>query len=194
MAKSSLDSLERYYAKNRQEWHQWLSENHETSPGVWLVYHKKNSPKSSVSYEDAVQEAIIFGWIDSKVNALDEERYMQVFTPRKPGSNWSKSNKNRVQHLNRRGLMKTAGLKKVEAAKKDGSWNFLNDIENLVVPEDLKKALNKNKTATKNFNSFTDSHKKQILYWIGTAKKHDTRLKRIKVTVKAAKENKKPFD
>lgn len=90
--------------------------------------------------------------------------------------------------------MKTAGLKKVEAAKKDGSWNFLNDIENLVVPEDLKKALNKNKTATKNFNSFTDSHKKQILYWIGTAKKHDTRLKRIKVTVKAAKENKKPFD
>lgn len=193
MAKSSLDSLERYYAKNRQEWHQ-LSENHETSPGVWLVYHKKNSPKSSVSYEDAVQEAIIFGWIDSKVNALDEERYMQVFTPRKPGSNWSKSNKNRVQHLIRRGLMKTAGLKKVKAAKKDGSWNFLNDIENLVVPEDLKKALNKNKTATKNFNSFTDSHKKQILYWIGTAKKHDTRLKRIKVTVKAAKENKKPFD
>ena len=194
MVKSSLDNLERYYAKNRQEWHKWLSENHETSPGVWLVYHKKNSPKSSVSYEDAVQEALIFGWIDSKVNALDEERYMQVFTPRKPGSNWSKSNKNRVQHLTRRGLMKTAGLKKVEVAKKDGSWNFLNDIEDLIIPEDLKKALNKNKTATKNFNSFTDSHKKQILYWIGTAKKHDTRLKRIKVTVKAAKENRKPFD
>lgn len=194
MSKSVLDSFQRYYAKNRQEWHEWLSKNHETSPGVWLIYHKKNSDKVSVEYEDAVQEALIFGWIDSKVNALDEKRYMQVFTPRKPGSIWAKSNKKRVKRLIEKGLMKPAGLEKVEAAKKDGSWTFLDDIEDMVVPEDLTRALNKNKTAKENFESFTDSHKKQILYWIASAKRHDTRIKRIKLTVESALENKKPFD
>jgi len=189
-----LDQLERYYARNREEWHHWLSENHETSPGVWLIYHKKNSMKSSVSYEDAVQEALSFGWIDSKVNALDDERYMQVFTPRKPGSNWSKSNKKRVERLIEQNLMKPAGLKIVEAAKKDGSWTFLDDIEDLVVPGDLKKALNKNKTAMRNFKTFTDSHKKQLLYWIATAKRQNTRIKRINTVVKSAVENRMPFD
>ncbi|MCC7551372.1 MAG: YdeI/OmpD-associated family protein [Methanobacterium sp.] len=192
--KSSLDQLELYYARDREEWHSWLSENHETSPGVWLIYHKKNSKKTSVSYEDAVQEALSFGWIDSKVNALDEERYMQVFTPRKPGSNWSKSNKKRVEQLIEQGLMEPAGLKKVETAKKDGSWTFLDDIEDMVVPEDLKKALNKNKVARENFETFNDSNKKQLLYWIATAKRNKTRIKRINTVVKSAIENKMPID
>ena len=99
MANSSRDNLEHFYARNRQEWHKWLSQNHKTSPGVWLIYHKKNNAQKSIEYEDAVQEALIFGWIDSKVNALDEERYMQVFTPRKQGSTWSKLNKNRIECL-----------------------------------------------------------------------------------------------
>jgi uncharacterized protein YdeI (YjbR/CyaY-like superfamily) len=193
MPKSYLDKLERYYAKNRQEWHNWLSENHETSKGVWLIYHKKNSEKSSVSYEDAVQEALIFGWIDSKVNALDEERYMQVFTPRKPGSTWSKSNKKRIRHLIDNDLMKPAGMEKVKAAKKDGSWTFLDDIEDMIVPEDLKKAFNKNKTAAREFHSFGDSEKKQILYWVASAKRHETRDRRIKKIVKAAIGKKTPF-
>ena len=180
MPNSSLDKMGRYYAKNRQEWHNWLSENHETSPGVWLIYHKKNSEKSSVSYDDAVEEALSFGWIDSKVNALDEERYMQVFTPRKPGSTWSKLNKMRVGRLIEEGLMKPAGMEKVEAAKKDGSWTFLDNIEDLKVPEDLKKAINKNQAAARNFNSFGDSKKKQILYWVCSAKRQETRDKRIK--------------
>lgn len=189
-----MDSLERYYAKNRQEWRQWLNKNHETSPGVWLIYHKKNSDETSVEYEDAVQEALSFGWIDSKVNALDDQRYMQVFTPRKPGSTWSKLNKKRVELLIEKNLMKPAGLEKVEAAKKDGSWTFLDDIEDLIVPEDLKKALNKNKTAIENFNSFGDSHKKQILYWVASAKMRETRINRIKIIFEAALENKKPFN
>ena len=141
-----------------------------------------------------MQEALSFGWIDSKVNALDEERYMQVFTPRKPGSNWSKSNKKRVEQLIERGLMEPAGLKKVEAAKKDGSWTFLDDIEDMVVPEDLKKALNKNKVARENFETFNDSNKKQLLYWIATAKRNKTRIKRINTVVKSAIENKMPID
>ena len=191
---NSLDQFEHVFAKDRQEWHQWLSENHDSSTGVWLIYYKKNSDKTSVKYEEAVEEALSFGWIDSKVNTLDVERYMQVFTPRKPGSTWSKLNKERVGRLIRNGLMKPAGLKKVEAAKKDGSWTFLDDIENLVIPEDLKHALKLNKVAQENFEAFSDSAKKPILYWIASAKKQDTRLQRIKKTAELAAKNKKPFN
>ena len=140
---NSLDQLEDFYAKNRQEWHQWLDENHSSSPGVWIIYYKKNSDKPRVEYEEAVEEALSFGWIDSKVKVLDEERYMQVFTPRKQGSNWSKTNKNRVKKLIENGLMQPAGQEKVDAAKKDRSWNFLDDIEDLIIPEDLKQTLNR---------------------------------------------------
>lgn len=192
MSPSSLDQLERYYAKNRQEWRCWLKENHENSPGVWLVYHKKNSDQSSVNYEDAVQEALSFGWIDSKVNALDEKRYMQVFTPRKPGSTWSRINKERVNKLIKKGLMHRSGLAKVEAAKKDGSWNILDDVEDLKIPRDLQDALKHNKLARKNFNSFSDSSKKQIIWWIISAKRSATRKDRLKNVVFLVEKNKKP--
>lgn len=187
-----MDKFERFYAKNRDEWHQWLSQNHDSSPGVWLIYYKKNSDKPRVEYDDAVEEALSFGWIDSKVNALDDERYMQVYTPRKPGSHWSKLNKQRVRKLIKNGQMQPAGMKKVDAAKKDGSWSFLDDIEQQVVPEDLKQALEEDKAARDNFEAFNDSAKKQILYWITTAKREDTRRRRIKKTIELAAENKKP--
>jgi len=189
-----VDQFERYYAIDRVEWRQWLEKNHLTSPGVWLVYYKKNSDKMGVEYEEAVEEALSFGWIDSKVNTLDEERYMQVFTPRKPGSIWSKINKERVEKLIEKGLMTTVGIEKVEAAKKDGSWNFLDDIENLVVPEDLKKNLDDDEKAFKNFEAFTTSKKKQILYWVASAKRQDTRDRRIKKIVESAAMNKIPFN
>jgi uncharacterized protein YdeI (YjbR/CyaY-like superfamily) len=191
MTKSS-DKYEIFYAKNRQEWHQWLVENYDTAPGVWLIYYKKNSDKPRVEYNDAVEEALSFGWIDSKVNILDDERYMQIFTPRKPGSNWSKTNKIRVSNLIKNGLMQPAGMEKVNNAKKDGSWTFLDDVEDLVIPEDLKQLLGQNTIAKANFEAFSDSSKKQILYWIVSAKRQDTRLRRIKKTVKLASENKKP--
>jgi uncharacterized protein YdeI (YjbR/CyaY-like superfamily) len=191
--KSYLDQLDRFYAKDRQQWHQWLRENHETSPGIWLVYHKKNSQNQSISYDDAVEEALSFGWIDSKVNTLDDERYMQVFTPRKLGSNWSKLNKERIHKLIKDGMMQPAGLKKVETAKKDGSWGFLDDIENLLIPEDFKLALENKTNALKNFEELGNSNKKQILYWIATAKRNETRQKRIKKSVMAALQSKTPF-
>lgn len=185
--------FERYQARNRKEWRQWLEKNHSNSFGVWLVYYKKNSEKPTVSYEEAVEEAISFGWIDSKVNALDEERYMQIFTPRNIGSIWSKSNKHRVKKLIEQGLMTSAGLEKIEAAKKDGSWNFLDDIEKLIIPTDLKEALASNKTAENNFEAFSDPIKKQILYWIKSAKRAETRQKRIEKIVELAAENKRLF-
>lgn len=188
-----MDQFERYQAKDRKEWRKWLQKNHLTSPGIWLIYYKKDSGKSTVSYEEAVEEALSFGWIDSKVNALDKERYMQIFTPRKMGSIWSKSNKQRVKKIIEQGLMTPAGLEKVEAAKKDGSWNFLDDIENLVIPLDLKEALASNVTAENNFEAFSDSIKKQILYWIKSAKRKVTRKNRIEKIVVLAAENEKPF-
>ena len=191
MAKSS-DKFEIFYAKNRQEWHQWLVENHDTTSGIRLIYYKKNSDKPRVEYNDAVEEALSFGWIDSKANILDDERYMQVFTPRKPHSNWSKTNKIRVNKLIKNGLMQPAGMEKVNAAKKDGSWTFLDNVEDMVIPEDLKQLLEENTTAKANFKAFSNSSKKQILYWIVSAKRQDTRLRRIKKTVGLASENKKP--
>ncbi|MDI6724534.1 MAG: YdeI/OmpD-associated family protein [Methanobacterium sp.] len=188
-----MDQFERLEARNRKEWRQWLHENHQTSPGIWLVYYKKNSKKTGISYDEAVEEALSFGWIDSRVNALDEERYMQIFTPRKPGSIWSKLNKQRVEKIIKEGIITPAGLEKIEVAKKDGSYYFLDDIDNLVIPLDLKDALDSNKAAKKNFEVFTDSVKKQILYWIKTAKRDTTRENRIKKVVSLAAENKSPW-
>ena len=188
----STDKFETYYAKNRREWHDWLNENHDKSKGIWLIYYKKDSGKPRVEYNEAVEEALSFGWIDSKVNILDDERYMQIFTPRKPGSKWSKTNKIRARKLIKNGLMQFAGMEKMNAAKKDGSWTFLDDVEDLIIPEDLKLSLEQNTISKANFEAFSDSSKKQILYWIVSAKRHDTRLRRIKKTVELASENKKP--
>jgi len=190
---NSQDQLEKFYAKNRLEWHQWLKEHYNSSLGVWLIYYKKNTGKPRVEYEEVVEEALKYGWIDSKTKFIDEERYMQVFTPRKPGSVWSKSNKGRIKKLIKNGQMKPAGLEKINTAKKDGSWTILNDIEDLIIPEDLKNTLKQNTVAYKNFEAFTDSTKKQVLYWITSAKMKDTRLRRIKKTVELAAKNKKPF-
>jgi uncharacterized protein YdeI (YjbR/CyaY-like superfamily) len=192
MAKTTPDQYEQYYARNRQEWHRWLEKNHASSSGIWLIYYKKGTEEPCVTYEEAVEEALSFGWIDSKVNALDEKRYMQVFTPRKSGSNWSRSNKERIERLVKSGKMTHAGLEKVDAAKKDGSWNVLDDVEDLKIPEDLITALEANKTALKYFRAFTDSSKKQILWWIVSAKRQDTRMRRIKKAVALAEKNKKP--
>ena len=189
----NLDKLDRFYARNREEWHNWLQENHKSSPGIWLIYYEKSSDKPRVEYDEAVEEALSFGWIDSKVNALDEESYMQVFTPRNQGSIWSRSNKQRVNKLIQKGQMQPAGMEKVKMAKNDGSWTFLDEIEDLILPEDLKQKLEKEKSAQKNFNNYSESVKKQILYWIKTAKRKETRKKRIKKTVDSALKNEIPF-
>jgi uncharacterized protein YdeI (YjbR/CyaY-like superfamily) len=192
MSKSN-NQLESFHAQNRKEWREWLEKNHQISGGVWLVYYKVKSGKSSVKYSEAVKEALCFGWIDSKVKSLDEERYMQIFTPRKPKSVWSKLNKQYIEELIEQGLMTNAGLKKIEAAKKDGSWNTLDAIEELIIPTDLKQALEANETAKMHFEAFSNSSKKNILFWIESAKRPQTRLKRIEQTIIAAAQNKNPL-
>ncbi|MGJ5634247.1 YdeI/OmpD-associated family protein [Nostoc sp. CALU 1950] len=178
---------------SREEWRKWLETNHRTCFGIWLIYYKVKSGKPSVRYSEAVKEALCFGWIDSKVKSLDEERYMQIFTPRKPKSVWSKLNKQYIEELIEQGLISTVGLEKIEAAKQDGSWNSLDAIEALIIPFDLKQALEANTTAKEYFEAFNNSSKKNILYWIDSAKRPETRLKRIEQTVNSAAANKNPL-
>ena len=193
MPKTDNNKLERYYAKDRREWREWLEKNAATSPGVWLIYYKKNSGKSRVAYEEAVEEALCFGWIDSRPNALDDESYMQLFSPRKPKSPWSKLNKQRVEKLIEQGLMTPLGLEVIEAAKKAGFWDSYDAIEELTVPADLKAALGANETANQYFMAFSNTTKKQILWWIESAKREETRLKRIEQIVQSAAQNKNPL-
>ena len=195
-AAMSSAELKTFYAKDRKAWHKWLEKNHTKSPGIWLIYYKKSSGKSRVPYDDAVEEALCFGWIDSTIRTIDEEKYMQRFTPRKPKSGWSGHNKKRVENLIRAGLMTKAGLEKIEIAKKDGSWEILDKIyapaHLLEIPADLEKAFAKNKKAKTNFENFAVFTKRQFLSWINLAKWPETRKARIKHAVLMCTANKRP--
>ncbi len=185
--------LETIYAVDRNPWRDWLEKNHGTASGIYLIYYKVKSGKPSIRYSEAVKEALCFGWIDSKVKSLDEERYQQIFTPRKPKSVWSKLNKQFVEELIGQGLMTEAGLKKIEAAKQNGSWESLDAIEALIIPADLQQALAANETASQYFEAFSNSSKKVILSWIGSARRSETRLKRIESTIASVAQNKNPL-
>jgi uncharacterized protein YdeI (YjbR/CyaY-like superfamily) len=173
----------------RAEWRAWLEKNHQQPEGVWLISFKKATGLQQFGYDEAVEEALCFGWVDSKPNKLDAERSMLWFAPRKAKSGWSKPNKQRVEKLIHAGLMMPAGLAKIKAAKQDGSWTTLDAIEALEIPEDLGVALADNATAQQHFAAFPRSVKRGILEWIISAKKPETRAKRIAETVTLAAQN-----
>ncbi len=189
MPKSTTRELQQFYAKDRTTWRDWLEKNHAISPGVWLVYYKKQTGKPSISDDQAIEEALCFGWVDSRPNVLDEERFMKLFSPRKPQSPWSKLNKQRVGKLLAEGMMAPAGLAKIEAAKRDGSWDSYDAVESLTIPIDLQQALAANTAAQNNFAAFPPSSKKNILWWFASAKQPETRHKRVEYTVALAAEN-----
>lgn len=181
--------VKQYYAKSRKEWRKWLEKNHQSEKSVWLIIYHKNSSTKSCNYEEAVEEALCFGWIDSIAKKRDAESKFQYFSVRKPKSNWSKSNRDRVAKLTALGLIAESGQKMIDLAKQTGTWEALVDVQNSVIPEDLQKQLNKNKKALKHFLAFSPSSKRVILEWILNAKKAETRQKRIEETVKLASEN-----
>lgn len=189
MAASKIRDYERVQPPDRAAWRAWLAQNHAASPGIWLVLVKKGGQGPRLLLDEAVEEALCFGWIDSLPNKLDAERYLLLVTPRKPGSVWSKINKERVQRLMEQGLITEAGLAKIEAAKADGSWSALDAIDALEMPPDLERALAANRTAKKNFDGFSQSARKGLLYWITSAKRAETREKRIAETVAKAADN-----
>ena len=172
-------TIRRFYAKNRKAWRQWLQKNHAKAAGVWLVYYKKDSGKSRVSYDDAVEEALCFGWIDSIMKPLDEDKYMQKFTPRKLKSVWSALNKKRIEKLAEQKLITPAGIEAIEIAKQNGSWEKLDHVENFEIPADLKKVFAKNKNFFKWFEGLGMFRRKQWLYRLHNAKLPATRAKRI---------------
>lgn len=177
------------HPQTRAEWRAWLAQHHMDATGVWLISYKKATGKPRVEYEEAVEEALCFGWIDSKGSKLDDERTMLWFAPRRPGSGWSRPNKERVERLMAAGLMAPAGLAKIEAAKADGSWSALDAVEALEAPPDLLEALAANPPAQQYWDAFPRSAKRSILEWIGNAKRPETRARRVEETARLAAEN-----
>lgn len=165
--------------KNQAEWREWLQENHATKQNIWLVYYKKSSTKHNLEWSHAVDEALCYGWIDSTKKSLDSERFMQYFSPRKPNSTWSKVNKDKVEELITRGLMTDAGMKCIEIAKENESWTFLDSIDALIMPEDLKLELQAYPQALSFYEAQKKALKRGLLYWIKSAKRPETRAKRI---------------
>jgi len=175
----------RLHVANRKDWRMWLSVNHATEKQVWLVYYKKHTGKPRVPYNDAVEEALCFGWIDSIVKTIDDETYMQKFTPRKAKSNWSDSNKKRIEKLLETGAMAKAGLKTIEIAKTNGSWDkAITSTQQFEMPVEFQKALSGNRDAKDFFDSLTASCQRQYFGWIGSARKPETRLKRVKESLR----------
>lgn len=183
------DGIKTFYAKCQSDWRDWLEQNHQSEKSVWLIIYKKESGTPSVYYSDAVDEAICFGWIDSKPNKRDEESYYQFFAKRNPKSNWSKVNKEKVAKLLAKGLIAPAGLEAIETAKQNGTWTALDQVEEMAIPEDLQKAFAENQTAFSNFDKFPRSSKRNILEWIMNAKRPETRQARIDETVRLATDN-----
>lgn len=181
--------IEVVYARNRKEWRAWLMKNHTTQKSVWLIIYHTGIETPSVYYDEAVEEAICFGWIDSIAHKRDSESKYQFFAIRKPRSNWSKANRDRAQKMIQKKSMKPAGMAMIELAKKTGTWTALLNVQKGVIPADLQALLNKNKTALKNFTAFPPSSKRIILEWIQNAKKPETRKQRIETTVQMAAKN-----
>jgi uncharacterized protein YdeI (YjbR/CyaY-like superfamily) len=187
-----MKEAEDYCPNDRKEWRTWLELNHNNKEAVWLIFYKKKSPKYNLSWSESVDEALCFGWIDSTKRSIDSEKYKQYFTKRKAKSIWSKINKDKVRTLIDQGLMKEEGCKSIEIAKENGSWTILDTVEALVIPEDLKEEFANYKGSMEYFASQSNSVKKSLLHWIVSAKRKETRQKRILEIVENASNNSKP--
>lgn len=181
------------HVTNRKEWRIWLKNHHDKEKGIWLIYYKKHTGKPRILYEDAVEEALCYGWIDSIVKKIDDETYIHKFTPRKNTSKWSESNKKRVRKLIMENRMNQAGLAKIPLLNKNNNKpRGKSPIkDNFIVSADFKSALEKNKKALKNFGNFAPGYKKNYIRWIEDAKKQETREKRIREAVILISKNQK---
>ncbi len=186
------DETNEIEAPDRTAFRKWLEENHASEQAVWLVFWKKDSGRPSIEWSDAVDEALCFGWIDSKVQSIDKDRYRQYWTVRKPGSVWSKINKEKIAQLTAEGRMAPAGIAAVERAKQDGSWTILDGPEAGIVPEDLATAMDQ-AGVREAYDSFTFGAQKAILAWLVMAKREATRANRIGKTIEALGRGESPL-
>lgn len=177
------------YFKTDIEWRTWLSENYDKYQGIYLIFYKVENPEPSMRWEEAVKVALCYGWIDSTVKSLGDGKRQQYFCPRKPKSVWSALNKKYIIELTTNKLIHETGVKSVEIAKKNGSWTALDNVDNLIIPNDLQIEFDKNSIAFNNYNKFAKSYKKGYLYWLDQAKRETTRLKRITEIIRLCEEN-----
>jgi uncharacterized protein YdeI (YjbR/CyaY-like superfamily) len=173
--------MEQLYVKTLGEWKSWLEEHRESSSGVWLVFYKKESGKPSLTYEVAIEEALCHGWVDNIIKKIDDECYVRKFTPRKYDSKWSALNKKRVDKMIREKRMRPFGLAKVEYAKKNGIWDEPEEPRpHFEMHEEFQSALNQHPNAQEFFDSLNKADRQQYIYWVSSAKREETREKRIK--------------
>ncbi|WP_299899555.1 YdeI family protein [uncultured Aquimarina sp.] len=182
------------YFKNDKEWRNWLHQNHTESDGIYLIFYKVESEHLSMRWEEAVKVALCYGWIDSTVKKIDNEKRRQYFCPRKPKSVWSKLNKTYIIDLMKDNLMHESGLKSIEIAKENGSWTALDNVENGIIPQDLQTAFDQSPVAFNNYLGFSKSYRKSYLYWLYQAKRPETRGKRIKEIIRLCEANIKARD
>ncbi|MFC2083610.1 YdeI family protein [Bacteroidota bacterium] len=184
--------MKRLHFKTSEGWRKWLVKNHNKESGIWMEFYKKKTGKKSIEYDFAVEEALCYGWIDSIIKRIDEEKYVIKFTPRKDNSNWSESNKKRVALLIKSKKMTEYGLEKIKAAKKNGQWDKSVWSSKLFqMPAEFKKALDKNKKALENFNKLAPSYQRHYIGWIVNAKREETKLKYVKESIALLEEGKK---
>ena len=173
-------TLKQLYFIDRDKWREWLSENHAESAGIWMVFYKKATSKPTIPYDAAVEEALCFGWIDSIIKRIDDEKYVRKFTPRKDKSDWSALNKKRVAEMIKAGRMTEAGLAKIRAAKKNGCWNRDGKTpRSLEMPSEFAEALASNKKARENFEKLAPTYRRHYLGWLAAAKRRETIKRRI---------------
>ncbi|WP_341900889.1 MULTISPECIES: YdeI/OmpD-associated family protein [Fluviicola] len=187
-----MNEIEIFYPEDIQKWRKWLEENHDSKQAVWVVFYRKSSENPSISWSDAVDEALCFGWIDSKKIGIDSEKSHQFFSKRKAKSTWSRINKEKIVRLIEAGLMAKAGYESIELAKQNGSWTILDEVEELIMPSDLETELDRYPGAKEFFLGLSKSIKKMMLYWLVSAKRPETREKRIAEIAESAAQKLKP--
>ncbi len=180
------------YVSNRKDWRVWLEKNHDVTKEVWLIYYKKHTGILGISYETSVEEALCFGWVDGIIKRLDEDRFARKFTPRKDTSVWSESNKKRAEKMIREGKMNEVGMVKIKEAQERGEWLRIREVnKEFIVPSFIQDALVKNEKAGLFFDALAESYKWQIASWISSAKKEETKKKRLKEVISLLEKNQK---
>lgn len=176
--------MKQVYVKTRKEWRDWLDQHHDKSNGIWLVFYKKHTDKPTLEYDGAVEEALCFGWIDSIIKKIDDEKYVRKLTPRKADSRWSELNKKRITKLKKQGLLTEAGIMKVREAKTSGLWDKPDRLQvSLDILKELESALAKNKKARSFFDQLASSYQRQFIGWISAAKRQETKERRLRESI-----------
>jgi uncharacterized protein YdeI (YjbR/CyaY-like superfamily) len=187
-----MKSAEQVYAADREQWRAWLEKNHSAKREVWLIYHKTRTGKPSIPYDDSVEEALCFGWIDGIIKKLDDEKFGRKFMPRTKNSRWSELNKKRAEKMIREGKTTEAGMARIREAKQSSEWyRAPSERRELEIPLFFKEALVKNKKALDYFNTLAPTYRRHFVGWISSAKREETRVKRLEEALYYLEQNKK---